>query len=123
MQRRAVGGEEAHEEGRRASAAGAQAAITEPRDPEEATFLRGTGTTRDFVQATEPSDEERGKHEGEKERKKKQASEGPALSISRRTVSFPFLRSHYEAPFSLSLSLSFSCRLLAVRRAPTASKQ
>ena len=93
----AVGGEEAHEEGR--TLAVRTAAITEPRDPEEATFLRGTGATRDFVQASESSERERGKHGGEKERK--QASKSPALSISRRTVSFPFLRSHYEAPFSL----------------------
>lgn len=68
---RIVGGEEGHEEGRGTSAV-RTAAITERRDPEEATFLRGTGATRDFVQA---SSRVKGRRGERRERKRKKASE------------------------------------------------
>lgn len=108
---RIVGGEEGYEEGRGTSAV-RTAAITERRDPEEATFLRGTGATRDFVQA---SSRVKGRRGERRERKRKKASEPDVVyKPANGEFSFP------SEPLRGAL-LSFSPS--SYPRAPTASKQ
>lgn len=88
------------------------AAITERRDPEEATFLRGTGATRDFVQA---SSRVKGRRGERRERKRKKASEPDVVyKPANGEFSFP------SEPLRGTL-LSFSPS--SYPRAPTASKQ